>query len=73
MEAYLALLQQLRAVISQGQCVIQVDLHDSHLGIVSSLLITGVTIRENINLVISGQDPYLPSPAFVVNFNLDFA
>ena len=73
MEACLALLQQLRAVISQGQGVIQLDLHDSHLGIIISLLIAGVTTGGNINLVIINQDPYLPSAAFVVNFNLDLA
>ena len=73
MEAYLALLQQLRAVISQGQGVIQLDLHDSHLGIIISLLITGLTTGGNINLVIINQDPYPSLPAFVVNFNLDIA
>ena len=73
MEPGFTFLEQFGAVISQGQGVIQLDLHDSHLGIISSSLITGVTTGGNINLVIINQDPYLPSPAFVVNFNLDLA
>ena len=73
MEPGLALLEQFSTVISQGQCIVQLDFQDSHLVIVRLSLNAGQIARGHITLIIIGQDPDPSSAARMFNLNLDLA
>ena len=73
MEPGLALPEQFSPVFSQRQSVIQLDLHDNHLGITGWMLDVVLNTGRFISRVIVHHDPHPPLAAGMVNFNLDLA